>query len=326
MSDQKESEVNELMQKYKTKLSQQLELKESIGKPIFSREYKQFKKEYLPKRLTFYEKACNFSGKILKISPGEKKTPLLQEAIEVTHLDITPIGVASFSILAPLSIILLGSVISFLILNSMFFVIFFLLAGVIMISPLANLPFFLANNWRMKASNQMVLCVFYVVTFMRHTSNLELATRFAADHLDPPLSLDFKKILWDVETERYASIKESLDMYLETWRKWNMEFIESFHLIESSLYEPSEDRRLSLLDKSLDVILSETYEKMLHYAHNLKSPITMLHMLGVILPILGLVILPLVVNFMGGVKWYHLAMLYDVTLPLGVYLLGKKIL
>jgi hypothetical protein len=115
-------------------------------------------------------------------------------------------------------------------------------------------------------------------------------------------------------------------MYLESWRKWNNEFVESFHLIMSSLYEGSEDRRLALLDKSLDVILDETYERMLHYAQNLKGPITMLHMLGIILPILGLVILPLVVSFMGGVKWYHIAMLYNVILPVMVYLLGKNIL
>jgi hypothetical protein len=92
------------------------------------------------------------------------------------------------------------------------------------------------------------------------------------------------------------------------------------------LYEASESRRLDLLDKSLDVILSETYEKMLHYAHNLKSPITMLHMLGIILPILGLVILPLIVNFLGNIKWYHIAALYNIALPVGVYFLGKSIL
>ncbi|MEM3690146.1 MAG: hypothetical protein QXZ40_00245, partial [Candidatus Micrarchaeia archaeon] len=107
---------------------------------------------------------------------------------------------------------------------------------------------------------------------------------------------------------------------------WNMEFVEAFHLIESSLYESSEDRRLNLLDRSLSLILDETYERMLHYAHNLKSPITMLHMLGIILPILGLVILPLVVSFMEGVKWYHIALLYNIILPLAVYYLGKSIL
>ncbi|MCX6706925.1 MAG: hypothetical protein NT001_02170, partial [Candidatus Woesearchaeota archaeon] len=127
-------------------------------------------------------------------------------------------------------------------------------------------------------------------------------------------------------TEKYESVKESMDSYLETWKRWNMEFIEAFHLIESSLYESSEERRISLLEKSLSVILDETYEKMLHYAQNLKSPITMLHMLGIIMPILGLVILPLVVSFMCQVKWFHLAALYNIALPIIVYYLGKNIL
>jgi len=196
-----------------------------------------------------------------------------------------------------------------------------------MIKPLGKAPEFMANNWRLKASNQMVLSIFYTVTYMRHTSNLEKAIEFACQHLAPPLSLDLKKILWDVETEKYSSVKESLDSYLETWKKWNTEFIEAFHLIESSLYEGDESRRLNALDKSLDVILEETYEKMLHYAHNLQNPITMLHMLGIILPILGLVILPLVVNFMGeDVKWYHIAVIYNVILTVVVFYLGKNIL
>ena len=321
-------EIDNLLNKYKKRLGKELNLKaeKQAGSPVFSREYQQFKKEYIPKKLSYYEKACNLSEKILKLAPDKKKAPAMQKAIDTVHLEITPTGVMSFAVLAPILVILLGSLISFFIFQALFFVMFFLIVGLILIYPLMNMPYYLANSWRMKASNQMVLCIFYVVTFMRHTSNLELALQFAAEHLNPPLSLDLKKVLWDVETQKYESVKESLDMYLETWRDYNKEFIEAFHLIESSLYEPSESRRLNLLDKSLDVILSETYEKMLHYAHNLKSPITMLHMLGIILPILGLVILPLIVNFLGGVKWYHIAALYNVALPVGVYFLGKSIL
>ena len=51
------------------------------------------------------------------------------------------------------------------------------------IIPLQKLPYYLANSWRMKASNQMVLCVFYVVTYMRHTSNLENAIDFASHYI-----------------------------------------------------------------------------------------------------------------------------------------------
>jgi len=316
-----------LMETYKNHLEKELgaKLEESPVKST-TKEYKEFKADFLPKHMTWYEKLCNLSEKLLKIKPDAKKAPLIQEAIDITHMEITPAGAVSFSFLIPIVAALVGSLLAFLILKSTFFVFLFLIGAVIAIKPLGNIPQFIANNWRLKASNQMVLSIFYTVTYMRHTSNLENAIGFASQHLAPPLSLDLRKVLWDVETEKYSSVNESLDIYLETWKKWNLEFIESFHLIESSLYEGDESRRLNALDKSLDVILDGTYEKMLHYAHNLQNPITMLHMLGIILPILGLVILPLVVSFMDNVRWYHIAMIYNVVLTIVVYYLGKNIL
>ena len=159
---------------------------------------------------------------------------------------------------------------------------------------------------------------------MRHTSNLELGIKFASDHIGAPLSLDMKKILWDVETNKFENVKESLEEYLNGWRENSQEFIEAIHLVESSLYEGSEERRLDMLDKSLDVILDGTYEKMLHYAHDLQSPMMALNMFGIVMPVLGLVILPLVVSFLENVKWYHISALYNVLLPLGVYYMGKQ--
>ncbi len=327
-------EVKEMMHKYESKLKTQLLTpKERVEpQPITSREYQIFKEQYMPKHMTAYEKLCNISEKLIKLKPDKKKAAELQENIDICHLNVTPSGVVSASYLFPFAFMLIGVFLSFVVPallggeTSMFFLTFFIIIGAVLIYPLTKLPEFLAESWRMRASNQMVLCIFYIVTYMRHTSNLELAIEFASNRLVPPLSFDLKKILWDVETERYESIKESLEAYLESWKKWNLEFIESFHLIESSLYEGSEERRLLLLDKSLSTMLDETFEKMLHYAQNLKSPLTVLHMMGIILPILGLVILPLVVSFMEGIKWYHLAMLYNVILPIGVYYFSKTIL
>ncbi len=323
----KEEEIKDLLVKYKERIEKELGGKVTKKEEkIATREYKQFKSEFMPTHFSLYEKLCNLSEQIIKIQPDKKKEKLLKDAIKVCHLSITPSGAVSFAILAPLIIIVCGSLIFYSIFNSMFFIVFFLMMGLFLVMPLGKLPIYLANTWRLKASNQMVLCIFYVVTYMRHTSNLELAIEFASQHLAPPLSLDLKKILWDIETEKYGSIQDSLSAYLESWKRVNQEFIEAFHLIESSLFEGSEDRRLNALDKSLEGILNETYEKMLHYAHNLKSPITMLHMLGVILPILSLVILPLAVTFMEGIEWFHLAAVYNVALPIGVHLISKGIL
>src|SRR3989338_8615666 len=312
----------DILEKYRRKLDnelsiedQPLEIAETPTEKISSIEYQTFRKERQSAAESLYEKACNFSEKILKISPDAKEAKELEEALNIAHLNCTSGGTTSFALLGPLLFIFLGIMLAIALPTmlgkpySLFFIVLIIAVGIILLFILKKLPRFMADSARLKASNEMVLSIFYVVTYMRHTSNLELAIKFAADHLTGPLALDLRKIVWDVETQKFPNIKESLDYYLESWRKTNMEFIEAFHLIESSLYEGSEIRRVQILEKGLDVILEETYEKMLHYAHELKSPITMLHMLGIILPILGLVILPLVISFMKGVKWYYIAVL-----------------
>lgn len=325
----------DLKEKYKRRLSKDLKGKDLDEKQVTTADYESFKKTFMPKNLTYYENICNFTEKIFPIKPDKATLPSIQEAIRVSHLNISPTGVYSFAITGGLvfilATILLGYVLPALITSgesaeNFFFIYFGLLMGIGIIIPLTKLPFIISNFWRMKASNQMVLSIFYIVTYMRHTPNLELAVDFAAEHLSAPLSLDFKKVIWDIETGKFDNVTQSLDFYLETWREYNPEFIESMHLIQSSLYESSDDRRQRALDKALDVILDETYEKMLHYTHDLKSPITTLHMLGIILPILGLVILPLLVAFVPEARWYHLFALYNVALPIFVYYLGRDIL
>ena len=67
-----------------------------------SREYQEFKLEYMPRHLTIYERMCNLSEKIMRMGPGKKKLPDMLESISISHLNITPSGVGSFSYLASL--------------------------------------------------------------------------------------------------------------------------------------------------------------------------------------------------------------------------------
>ncbi|HIH13247.1 TPA: hypothetical protein HA242_05990 [Candidatus Woesearchaeota archaeon] len=330
-------DYQQLLEKYKAKLKQEFGETPAAQHQVSSQEYTQFKEELYPARYSWYERSCNFAEKLLHLRVSPANAVSMQKNLDLCHLNVSPSGVISLSILIAIIVILIGSLSTFaipILLGApplLFLVISSIIGGLLLIPAFQRIPDFMGNTWRMKASNEMVQSVFYMVTYMRHTSNLERAIEFAADHLDPPLSLDFRKILWDVETQKYSNIRESANAYLDVWKDWNKEFVEAFHLIESSLYEGSEDRRLTLLDKALDVILNGTYENMLHYAHNLQAPMTMLHMLGIILPILGLVILPLIVSFLSNdtstvTTIASISLLYNIALPIGVYYLGKNIL
>ncbi|HLC73046.1 MAG TPA: hypothetical protein VJH20_00245 [Candidatus Nanoarchaeia archaeon] len=332
-----DKDIKEILEKYKTKLKKSLKYEEDVD-PDFSKEYNIFREQYLSKGLSLYEKLCNIFESVLRVRPKDLDYKKLDNSIKFTHLNITPIGAASFGALSGAIIVLIAVLYTIFIFftndipkeeiySYLFAPLIIVLVGLISVKPITNLPHRIAATYRLKASNQMVLCVLYMVMYMRHTSNLEHAIKFAASHIQDPLSLDLRKIFWDVETEKFTNIKESLDNYLEGWREHNLEFVNSFHLIVSSLYEPNEDRRLTLLDKALDVILNGTYERMLHYAHGLKNPIQILHMLGVVLSILSLIMFPLVGSFLGGaIKWGHLFVIYDILLPLVIFVIGVNLL
>lgn len=331
-----DKEIEEILSKYRKKLDRRInseDIERYEPDSDFSKEYLKFREEAMSKRISIYEKLCKFSSSVLRVGHPKKGFEKLQADIERAHLDITPADARSFASLVSGIVIILSfvlGVVSYLNdggLGIPFLCSIIILVAYLFIGPLTNIPNYIATSIRLKIGNQMVLCILYLVIYMRHTSNLENAIKFTADYVGNPLSLDLRKIFWDVEVGKYTTIRESLDNYLITWRETHIEFVNSFQLVISSLYEPDNGRRIELLDKSLSIILEGVHDKMMRYAQDLKNPITMIHMLGVILPLLGLVIFPLAGVFLGGsVKWWMLAILYNLMLPFIVYTVGNNIL
>lgn len=336
------AEEKKLAQEVEGKLQKNLKSENSESphsETITSKEYSDFKQENLPSEYTWYEKACTFSEKTFKTQADKELAVDVVESVKTCHINVTPEGATAFTIVGALgaffSVLLLGMV-TFLLISTfrnvdeatsvfIFFVFMGFAVALMAYIQIRKMPKNLTAKWRMKASNQMVICVFYIVTYMRHTSNLENGIRFAAEHVGFPLSLDMKRVLWNVETGNFESAGASLEDYLLTWKKYAPEFVDSMRLVESSLLQGQEQRRLDTLGNALNNILEQTYEKMLHYAHNLQGPLGNLNMLGVILPVLGMVILPLMVSMMN-VDWYYLFGFYNVILFILVYNLGNGIL
>ncbi|MEM4181924.1 MAG: hypothetical protein QXX68_02095 [Candidatus Pacearchaeota archaeon] len=324
----------ELIRAYENRLSEEINNFSNEG---YSTSYKEFLKSYeVP--LSSYERWCKALGNIVKLNPSKKEEEKIQKFIQQAHLNITPSEALSFSFMSFFVIFILGF---FLVLGYWYlftsgnfddfpFGVFLLIlfCSIFIFYFTYGMPERLAFLWRLKASTQMVPAVLYTVIYMKNTSNFEKAIAFAAQHLDPPLALDFKKIFWNVEVGKYKNVKESVDAYLEeTWRGYSLEFIEAFQLIESSLYEPNEERRISFLERALQVILDGVYDRMLRYTHEVKSPLTNIYMLGIILPTLSLAIIPLASAMLQGfIKAAHLFFLFNVIVPFGVFYLTWNVI
>jgi len=335
-------EVDEVLRKYSKKIDNEVSrydysqqgnsnYNSNAELTSVSKDYGQFKSDMMP-ALSRYEKWCRSLGSFVKIKTSLKDSARIERDLAIAHLDLTSQEVAGLAFFSFIGVFLLAAIVSiaiFFITSSipiLFFVLMIVMA-IFLYYYFSTMPARLATKWKLKASSQMVPAVLYTVIYMKHTSNIERAINFVSQHVEAPLALDFKKILWDVQTGKFSSVKDSLDAYLDFWRDSNMEFVESFHLIESSLFEPNEARRIQILERALRVILDGVYEKMLKYTHTIKAPLTNLYMIGITLPTLGLPLIVLASTLLGGmIKSVHLFVIFNIIVPFFVFYLTMQVM
>lgn len=324
-------DINDILKKYSKKIGEQVKEDVSTQSNFSSQEYSQFKQDMMPE-FSRYEKWVRYFGNIIKIRLSTKDDSRISKHLEVAHLNVSSAEVAGLAVFSFLIVCFLGILLSVAIWLfgggfPILFLFLVLISGMFLFYYFYTLPAKLATKWKLKASSQMVPAVLYTVIYMKHTSNLERAISFVSRNIEAPLAMDLKKVLWDVETGRFSNIKDSLDNYLEFWRDSNPEFVESFHLVESSLYEPNEQRRILVLERALRVILDGVYDRMLKYTHTIKSPLTNVYMLGIVLPTLALALLPLASTLLGGlIKSIHVFVFFNLIIPFFVYYLTMQIM
>ena len=324
--------VDDVLRSYSRDIRAQMGMDFSgVNDSIISQDYVDFKRDTLPE-LSRYERWAGVLGGIIRMNLSSKDQRQIGLQLERAHLNVTPSEVVGLSIATFFILMFLGGGICFAwwaFLNEFPYLLLFLIFVISFFAAYYaySMPERLAVKWRLKASSQMVPAILYTVIYMKHTSNLERAISFVSKHVEAPLSTDFKKVLWDIENGKYSSIKQSLDAYLDFWKDSNPEFVESFHLIERSLYEPSEARRIQILERALKVILDEVYEKMLKYSHGIKSPLTNIYMLGIVLPTLGLALLPIAATLLqGAITATHVFVLFDMVIPFFVFYLTSQVM
>ncbi|MFB6145988.1 MAG: type II secretion system F family protein [Candidatus Nanohaloarchaea archaeon] len=299
----------------------------------YSREYKQYKEEEEHEReKTRYERLCLKMGDLLHLDAGETSMEKLSPPLKLLGWDVSPGMVLSAAVGVGFGLFALWSFLFMLnfIFGPVIPLSIFLLMGAIPIAAgvfTYYKPVYAAKDKVIRSSGEMILSVLYMVIYLRSSPNLEGAVRFAALNLEGPISKDLKGVLWDVEIGKYNRIEESLENYTQAWKDYNDDFLESLQLLRASVNEPGKERRESLLQDAIDRILDGTREKMKHYAQSLKTPVMILNAMGAMLPVLGMIMLPLISVFMGdAITSMHLFMLFNVLLPGFLYIFMQKVL
>lgn len=290
----------------------------------YTREYRTFLEEIKREPKTLYEKICAFTEKIFPIEPDGKTGAKIDEALKAGYINATPKGVFSLTILTTL-IALMILVIFVVLGGGMVFGTFGLIIVAVLFWYLYKYPQSRAKSLVIQMSSDSVLAILYMVIYMRLSPNLEGALKFSAENLDGPLAWDLRKLVWDIETGTFSSANHALTVYIDKWKEKNVEFAEALSLLKNSAVEAS--RREVLYEETINVILNGTRERARHYASELRMPMTLIYALGVLLPVMGLVLFPVVLIFISdAVKPSFVFFGYNVLLPLTLLFIVNHLL
>lgn len=282
---------------------------------VETREYRIFKRMQ-ERPLSRYEKFVRMAGSFIQMNPDTKSREQLEQAIAFADLRVTPPQVMGTFIFTILVFAVLGVTIMISGILSLMIGLAIAALGVPLGYFLFRYPPSLVKTLRIQASAQVVLAILYMVVSMRISPNLERAMRFAASNISGPLSWDMRRLLWDIELGKYYSASQALDSYIEKWKPENEEFADALHLIRNSQTQTIEKSKI-ILDQALDVILEGTKTRMKHYTQDLKLPVMVIHMMGIVLPILGSIMAPMAAVFLADlVKPWHFILGYNIILPL----------
>ncbi len=296
---------------------------------LVSADYKTYRKdEKLRIESTFFEKMCFLSGKIIQLKFGKKMQDNLEKNIRVGRLSVKPEDVGA------LLLVSLGLLALILLPLSLFYLDGSMRFG-IWILPVAwsyyvlTYPAFRAQVIKIQAADESLKVVLYMAMYLELNPNLENAVKFAAEHIEGPLENDLSKMLWDLEFGVYTDVRQALGHYMQLWLDWNVEFVKSLELLIDSLSRAGDDRK-KLLDKSLTYILDNSYANMRDYSRALENPIKIIQAMGILLPLMGLIMLPMVSIFLSGESQIADPMFigvgYTIMLPMILFFLMRRIL
>lgn len=309
------TEISKIFERYKGVLNQYNKnpLEE---KPQSRQVYKTFKESFeeLKKPHTFYEKLTKRLG-IFKVAMPKKYEQKYNEAFDTQNIfSISPRQIVFVAfLLFVLSIVLSFGIFVFtdIIYAALLFTFCMMLIGFYL-----YYPFLREKRTIQKFNNLAPIALLYIIVYLKNNPVLENALFFASTRLEGPLAYNLRKLLWDLSYSKYPSLDDALDDYIKKWRRWSPVFVDSLEKVRMASYEENDSNRIKRYDTIIDEMLQEIQESTKLFVKGLKTPTSILHMLGIMLPMMVSIMFPMIVLFLPDIiKPGYLALVYDFILP-----------
>ena len=292
-------------------------------------EYERYKEAIKGKKLSFYEQACKKLEK-LDIEPDEKYSNEIKYHARFSHLRVTPQGVmgfaaAQFMVVAGIIVLLVFTQIVIGIGLTFSEAMFMFIVDAMLFYFFYKYPIIYSNMYRMRMKAGFIQAFMYMGVYLRDNPNLEGAIRYASENTSPPVSIELRRLLWELESGQYINLDQALETFLDDWKD-DREILQTFNMFQNAINQP-DSRRGEIIQEAISLMLMAYREKSKMFNQSIRFPLMALNAFGMLLPVIGIVMLPMFLVFMPEIVGMGvIAIMYDIIMPFIVFFLMNEII
>ena len=216
-----------------------------------------------------------------------------------------------------LAILLLFTVLTVMFMKfSSFFVYAFMFLGVIIAIALFIYPTSIYYTQQLiDYREEMLKAAMKISTYISMHTSLEYAFQETTKDLRGTLKLQFEDIHEKIRIKERVTLGAAIADYIDVWNKINPEFVKALKLLQTATMSPKEEKD-EIINEVIETIILSYHNSGKRFAESLASKAKTLVAVGVLLPIISLMILPLVSVFLPHlVKPALIAFIYNIFFP-----------
>ncbi|BFI73459.1 hypothetical protein YN1_4460 [Nanoarchaeota archaeon] len=257
------------------------------------------------------------------------KAPDRLYKIYAFHLWLNKLNTDPNKIFSSTISLLIFSIVIFFVLNFISFQLAFSLFISLLILDfyLMYYPIFYTQIAKIQVTSEAIWIILYLALYIKRNPNLEGAIQYVAYYMKGILADDFKKLVYDLETNRFKDIESALQFYQYRWFYLNPDFVYAMTHLVNIKYKNSIEEINKIVDRILNWILKKSLEKSQSYVDELKEPATVIVSFLVMMPLVSLIMLPILSVFLlSTVSFYFIAFSYIIILPIITVLIAQNLL
>jgi hypothetical protein len=194
----------------------------------------------------------------------------------------------------------------------------YLFAFVALVVPIGAVMWAVSINYSQKLVSfreEMLQALLEISNYIILNTSIEASLVYSAENIKGTLGKQLRSIKEKIETKQITTLGEAIEGYIPVWLKINPDFVKGLNLLQTAAIAPKGERE-QIIEEVIETVIISYHDSGKRLTEKLSGQTNSLVSMGVTLPMISLILLPLLTIFLPQTaNFTMLLFIYAIFFP-----------